>query len=97
MAGNKLQLMIRATNGAPWETDHFGPMHKVHSVLKAAVKHFVDQGAMSDGDYALALVIGGRAAELPDSQSLEESSVVDGSQLAIIARGPQVDGCDARI
>lgn len=88
----KLALTIRATSGVPWETDRFNEQQRVHLVLKQAVKYFVDSKAMTDGDYALALVVAGRAVELADSDKLGEAGVISGSQLAIIVRGPQVDG-----
>ncbi len=47
---------------------------------------------MSKGDYVLALVTQGQAKDLLDSQTLAEAGVVNHSSLAILARGPQVDG-----
>jgi hypothetical protein len=88
----KTSLSIRATNGAVWATDDFNLHQKVGHVLKKAVAHFVKTKVMSDGDYLLALVSEGRATELPDTQSLEEAGVTDGATLAILVRGPQVDG-----
>ena len=88
----KTILSIRATNGAVWETDDFNLHQKVGHVLKKAVDHFVKGGVMSEGDYLLALVSEGRATELPDTQSLEDGGVTEGSILAILVRGPQVDG-----
>ena len=89
---SKLSLTIRATSGLPWETDRFNSNHHVHTVLKAALKHFIDVRAMAPGDYALALVVAGRAVELADSDKLEAAGVVNGAQLTLIVRGPQVDG-----
>lgn len=88
----KTSLSIRATNGAVWETDDFNLNQKVAHVLKKAVDYFVKEGVMQEGDYLLALVSEGRATELPDTQSLEEAGVTEGSTLAILVRGPQVDG-----
>lgn len=88
----KTVLNIRATNGAVWETDDFNLHQKVAHVLKKAVDHFVKEGVMQDGDYLLSLVSEGRATELTDTQSLEESGVTEGATLAILVRGPQVDG-----
>lgn len=88
----KVDLTIRATNGAPWETSEFGLNQRVDHVRKAAVRHFVHDGTMADGDYGLALVKDGKADELADSNTLEESGVAAGSVLALLVRGPQVDG-----
>lgn len=88
----KITLSIRATNGAVWQTDDFNLHQKVGHVLKKAVDHFVKEKVMSAGDYLLALVSEGRATELPDTQSLEDAGVAEGSTLAILVRGPQVDG-----
>jgi len=89
---HELSLAIRATNGATWKTDEFRLHEKVGRVLRVAVEHFVKEGVMSKGDYVLALVVQGQAKDLPDSQTLKESGVVNHSTLAILARSPQVDG-----
>ena len=89
---HELSLSIRATNGAMWKTDEFRSNEKVAQVLKIAVEHFVKEGVMSKGDYLLALVTNGQAKDLPDSQTLAHAGVSNGSSLAILARGPQVDG-----
>ena len=89
---HKVTLTIRATNGAVWETDEFGLNQRVDHVRKAAIKHFVDAGAMTEGDYVLALVTGGTLADLADADKLEDAGVTDGSILALAPRGPQVDG-----
>lgn len=89
---HKVELSIRATNGAVWETDEFGLNMRVDHVRKAAVKHFVDSGEMSPGDYLLALVTGGTLKDLADADKLEDAGVVDGATLALVPRGAQVDG-----
>jgi hypothetical protein len=89
----KVVLTIRATNGTTWETDDFGLNQKVDHVRKAAIKHFVSQNVMEEGDYALAVVRDGQAFELADSAKLEDGGVAEGSILALIVRGVQVDGC----
>ncbi len=89
---HELSLSIRATNGAIWNTDEFRSNQRVGHVLKIAVEHFVKEGAMSKGDYVLALVTQGQAKDLRDSQTLAEAGVISGSTLAILACGPQVDG-----
>lgn len=89
---HKVTLTIRATNGAVWETDEFGLNQRVDHVRKAAIKHFVEAGAMTEGDYVLALVTGGALADLADADKLEDAGVTDGMTLALAPRGPQVDG-----
>jgi len=89
----KVTLIIRATNGTAWQTDEFGLNQKVDHVRKSAIKHFVAEHIMEDGDYALAIVQAGEAFELPDAQKLQDVGVIAGSVLALIVRGPQVDGC----
>lgn len=90
---NKVNLTIRATNGTPWETDDFGLNQKVDHVRKAAIRHFVDQHVMEDGDYALAIVRDGQASELPDAHKLGDAGVEAKALLALIVRGVQADGC----
>jgi hypothetical protein len=88
----KLNLTIRATNGSPWMTDDFGTNQQVDHVRRAAIRHFVHDGVMTDGDYLLALIVDGQARELADVQTLEEAGVTEGAVLALMVRGPQVDG-----
>jgi hypothetical protein len=88
----KLDLTIRATNGTPWTTDDFGANQRVDHVRRAAIRHFVKDDVMADGDYLLALVIDGQARDLIDAQTLAEVGVTDGAMLALMVRGPQVDG-----
>jgi ribosomal protein S1 len=87
----RIHVTIRATNGTPWETE-FNTHQNVGHVRDAAVKHFVKEGVMQDGDYLLALVDEGEARELPDSQTLAEAEVTDAAVLVLMVRGPQVDG-----
>jgi len=88
----ELDLTIRATNGANWITEDFHPNQKVDVVRRKSIDHFVDLGIMTPGGYLLALVAGGQARELPDSEDLADAGVVPGSVLALVVRGPQVDG-----
>ena len=92
MAQHKVTLTIRATNGTAWTTEEFGLNQRVDHVRRTAIKHFVDAGAMTDGDYVLALVSGGNLTDLADADKLEDAGVSDGSTLALVPRGPQVDG-----
>jgi hypothetical protein len=89
---DRIKLTIRATNGASWETSHFSDDDRVDHVRKLAVEHFVREHVMVPGDYLVAVIEGGQARELPDSQSLEEVGVAASAVLALIARGPQTDG-----
>ena len=92
MAPKKIDLSIRATNGTTWETDDFGLNQRVDHVRRKAIQHFVDLNMMADGDYALALVRDNTAEALIDSSSLEDAGVTAGAVLALMVRGPQVDG-----
>lgn len=89
---HKVTLTIRATNGAVWETDDFGLNQRVDHVRKTAIKHFIDAGEMSAGDYLIALVTGGNLTDLADAEKLDDVGVIEGSILALVPRGPQVDG-----
>lgn len=88
----KVPLTIRATNGATWETDEFGLNQRVDHVRKAATRHFVGAGEMSEGDYVLALAQGGSLTDLRDADKLGEAGVTAGAILALLPRGAQVDG-----
>lgn len=92
MANKKIDLTIRATNGKPWDTDDFGTNQRVDHVRRKAIDHFVDLKVMQPGDYGLALVRDNTAGTLIDSETLEDAGVTDGAILALMVRGPQVDG-----
>lgn len=88
-----LNLTIRATNGANWPTDEFRTNTKVKQVVKKSVDHFVAEGAMSPGDYRLALVVNGQAQPpLDEEKQLGDLGVEDGAVLVLVPRQPQVDG-----
>lgn len=88
-----LNLTIRATNGATWTTDEFRTNTKVKQVVKKAVDHFIAEGAMSAGDYRLALVVNGQAQPpLDEEAQLGDVGVDDGALLVLVPRQPQVDG-----
>lgn len=91
-----LTLTIRATNGAELQTEQFHPNQKVALVARKAVAHFVDAGAMADGDYAVALLDAGGPRVLSDAESLEDAGVRDDAILVLVAREPQVDGSCTR-
>jgi hypothetical protein len=89
----RLSLTIRATNGATWVTEEFKENTKVKQVIKKAVEHFVDEGAMSQGDYRLAIVLNDQAQPpLGEESKLGDDGVHDGSLLVLVARDEQVDG-----
>ena len=89
----RLNLTIRATNGATWPTDEFKTNTKVKHVIATALKHFVDEGTMTDGDYRLALVVNDQAQPpLNEEAKLEDTEVKDGALLALVPRDPQTDG-----
>src|SRR5687768_11562520 len=87
-----LNLTIRATNGANWETDDFKTNDKIGNVVRKSVKHFVRTGAMTEGDYALALLGHGEPRVLSDADTLAGAGVSDSDTLTLVARSPQVDG-----
>lgn len=88
-----LTLTIRATNGATWETTDFKGNQKVGHVARKAVDHFISEGVMADGDYALALIVEGDEPRLlDDAAKLDDVGVTDHATLALVARDPQVDG-----
>jgi hypothetical protein len=89
----RLNLTIRATNGATWATDEFKTNTKVKHVIASALKHFIAEGAMTDGDYRLALVVNEEAQPpLNEEAKLEDAGVKEGAVLALVPRDPQTDG-----
>lgn len=87
-----LDLTIVATNGAPWDTADFKSNDKVGHVARKAIKHFVSQGVMEDGDYALAFLEDDQSRVLDDADTLAGAGVHDHAKLALVTRAPQVDG-----
>jgi hypothetical protein len=87
-----LSVTVRATNGATWPTE-FKSNTKVSKVIREALDHFIAEGAMTDGDYRLALIVSGQGQPpLPEDAKLEDTAVTDGSLLSLVPRDPQVDG-----
>lgn len=87
-----LSVTVRATNGSTWPTE-FKANVKVAKVIRDALDHFIAEGAMTDGDYRLALVVDGQGQPpLPEDAKLEDTAVTDGSLLSLVPRDPQVDG-----
>jgi hypothetical protein len=87
-----LSVTVRATNGATWPTE-FKENTKVAKVIREALDHFIAEGAMTDGDYRLVLIVDGQAQPpLPEDAKFEDTAVKDGALLALVPRDPQVDG-----
>ena len=87
-----LSVTVRATNGATWPTE-FKANTKVAKVIREALDHFIAEGAMTDDDYRLSLIVNGQAQPpLPEDAKLEDTDVEDGALLALVPRDPQVDG-----
>jgi hypothetical protein len=85
-------ITVRATNGATWQTE-FKQNEKVSKVIKESLDHFIAEGAMSQGDYRLVLIVNDQAQPpLPENAKLDETAVKDGALLALVPRDPQVDG-----
>jgi hypothetical protein len=88
-----LDLIIRATNGSPWETSEFKSDETVEKVTSKALKHFEHEKIMQAGEYDLVLVIDGAAGPaLAPQEKLEDVEVREGSILALTPHEPQVDG-----
>ena len=88
-----LDLDIRATNNADWETHEFKDDDQVGELAKKAVERFVHQKVMSPGDYAIALEVDGNVRPpLNDAASLKDAGVADHSVLRLVPRDPQKDG-----
>lgn len=88
-----LELSIRATNGAIWDTEKFDSKDKVEHVRDRAVKHFVKKEEMSEGEYEIALLHDGVAQPpLDPAERLEDVGVHDHSHLVLVPKEPQVDG-----
>jgi hypothetical protein len=88
-----LDLTIRATNGSPWETDHFKAKDSVEEVTDKAVDHFVHKKVMQAGEYDLVRIVGvSPSPPLHPGDTLADAGVTACSLLALITRQPQVDG-----
>lgn len=88
-----LHLIIRATNGSPWETNKFKEHDTVEEVTRKAVQHFVKDHVMEAGEYDLVLVVDSVAGEpLHPASRLEDVDIDNGAVLALMTHKPQVDG-----
>ena len=86
---------ISVTIRTPAQIGHVfevSPHDRVDKTARTAVKYFVGQGQLSDGNYGLALVREGQATLMTDSGRIEDYAVVEGDTLNLIAKEPEVDG-----
>ena len=89
----ELELSIRATNNAVWDTEKFDNTDKVSRVRDRSVKHFIKKSDMSEGEYDLCILKGGVAQPALDpSARLKDADVHNHSKLVLVAKKPQVDG-----
>ena len=65
---------------------------RVDKVVREAVGYFVARNELAAGDYGLALVRDGNGVELNDAGRLDDYDIVEGDELHLINRAPQVDG-----
>jgi hypothetical protein len=86
-----ITIEVRTPSNAPHDFT-IKASSRVDKLAREAVKHFVGQGLLADGEYGLALVRDGVATPLDDASRLDEDDVVDGDVLALVAKKPKVDG-----
>ncbi len=86
-----LSVVIRTPGNIPATFEVRGH-DRVDRATREAVTYFVGRSELAAGDYGLALVRGGNGVELNDAGRLEDYAVVDGDELHLINRAPQVDG-----
>jgi hypothetical protein len=79
LAGHRVAVTVR-------------PDEKVAELTARAVKHFVAEGELAAGDYALTLPRTGGEAELDPTATLRDAGVVEGDVLVLVNRKPQTDG-----
>ncbi|HEY2053154.1 MAG TPA: hypothetical protein VGH14_04370 [Solirubrobacterales bacterium] len=92
-APEELELKIQATNGDIWDTEKFDDKQKVEHVIKRSVKHFVDKGVMSEGEYDLCRLHKGTAQPpLDPSARLRDAGVENHDHLVLVPAEPQTDG-----
>lgn len=84
-------VTVRTPAGAPHEFN--ADLHeRVDKLVREAVRYFVSQNLLENGDYSLALVRNGTAVNLEDEKRLQEYGVVKGDVFHLIPKRPQVDG-----
>ena len=65
---------------------------RVDKVAREAADFFVGRNELAAGAYGLAVIRDGEGVEMNDAARLEDYDVVDGDELHLINRAPQVDG-----
>jgi hypothetical protein len=65
---------------------------RVAKVIREVTDFFVEQHQLVDGDYGLTVIRDGRAEELAPGARLDDYEITDCDTLALIVKGPQVDG-----
>lgn len=89
---NKIVTVVVRTPGNIPATFEFHAHDRIDKVIRDAVAYFVGRNELSAGEYGLALVRDGEGVELNDAGRLEDYDIVDGDELHLINRAPQVDG-----
>ena len=65
---------------------------RVDKTTRRAVEHFVAANQLAAGNYGLAVIRDGVANDMNDAARLEDYDIVEGDELHLINRDPQVDG-----
>lgn len=65
---------------------------RVDKVAREAVDFFVGRSELAAGAYSLAVIRDGKGVEMNDAARLEDYDVIDGDELHLVNRAPQVDG-----
>lgn len=86
-----LTVVIRTPGNTPEHFELRGH-DRVDKATREAVTYFVGRNELVAGDYGMALVRDGEGLELNDAGRLEDYDIVDGDELHLINRVPQVDG-----
>ena len=87
-----LDVTVRTPAGVPASFE-FKDNTRIDKVIRVAVEHFVAEDQLApDGRYGLILVRDGAATELADAGRLDDYDVIDGDELHLVNRDPQVDG-----
>lgn len=68
------------------------PSTLVATFTDKEVKHFVNHGQLTAGDYALTLPRRSGEAELDPTATLSSAGVIDADILVLVSRKPQADG-----
>jgi hypothetical protein len=68
------------------------PDDRVAELTDDAVKHFVNQGDITEGKYALTLPRLSSEAELDPTATVRDAGIIEGDVLVLVSRKPQTDG-----